>query len=125
VGVFNIGIEGGPDWGRFPRHRGRVCARAARLPAHAALFAVAIVFSGLWALVAAVLRNKLHISEVILTIMLNYIALYLVGYLVNYPFKSDNQAVRTDAVLETARLRTLVPNSRLNTGLFLALGPRC
>jgi simple sugar transport system permease protein len=68
------------------------------------------------------LRNKLHISEVILTIMLNYIALYLVGYLVNYPFKSDNQAVRTDAVLETARLRTLVPNSRLNTGLFLALG---
>ena len=123
VGVFNIGIEGQILMGAFPAAIAGAYVRGLPPLLHMLLcFAVAIVFSGLWALIAALLRNALHISEVILTIMLNYIALGLVGYLVNYPFKSANQAVRTDAVLDSVRLVTLVPNSRLNTGIFIALG---
>ncbi len=123
VGVFNIGIEGQILMGAFPA--AIVGAYIKGLPGwlHLPLcIAVAVVCSGAWALVAAELRNRLHISEVILTIMLNYVALYLVGYLVNYPFKSNNQAVRTESLPDSVRLTTLVANSRLNTGIFIALG---
>jgi len=123
VGIFNIGIEGQILMGAFPA--AVVGAYVTGLPGflHILLcFAAAIICSGAWALAAAILRNKLHISEVILTIMLNYVALYLVGYLVNYPFKADSQAVRTEAVPDSTRLLTLVANSRLNTGIFIALG---
>lgn len=37
---------------------------------------------GLWALIAAVFKAKFNISEIIVTIMLNYIAINFLGYAV-------------------------------------------
>ena len=37
------------------------------------------VFGGLWALIAAMFKAKLGISEIIVTIMLNYIAINFLG----------------------------------------------
>ncbi|MDD3212170.1 MAG: ABC transporter permease [Eubacteriales bacterium] len=123
VGVFNIGIEGQIIMGAFPAAIVGAYVKGLPPALHMLLcFAVAVAFSGFWALIAAILRNSLHISEVILTIMLNYVAIGLVGFLVNYPFKSGAQAVRTESVLDSVRLQTLVANSRLNTGIFIALG---
>ena len=72
-------------------------------------------------MLAAVIKNKLQISEVIITIMLNYVALYLVEYLVNNPFKSEGMVVRTEEIQDSARLVSLVAHTRLNTGIFIAL----
>lgn len=95
AGIFNIGIEG------------QILAAA--------------IFGGIWAMLAAVIKNKLQISEVIITIMLNYVALYLVEYLVNNPFKSEGMVVRTEEIQDSARLVSLVAHTRLNTGIFIAL----
>ncbi len=46
------------------------------------MFAMAFVFGGLWAFIPAFLRLKLHVNEIISTLMLNYIAILLLEYLV-------------------------------------------
>ena len=48
---------------------------------------VGFVCGGLWALIAAVLKARFNISEIIVTIMLNYIAIKWVTYLQYGPWK--------------------------------------
>lgn len=122
VGVFNIGIEGQMLVGSFVA--ALVGHYVTGLPAvlHLPLAILSGAASGgLWALIAAWLKNRLKINEVILTIMLNYVAMYLVSYLVTNPFHAAGNVVRTENVQETARLTTLVAHTRLYTGIFLAV----
>ena len=122
VGMFNIGVEGQMIVGAFAA--ALVGTYVTGLPAwlHLPLcILAAAVTGGLWAMVVAVLKNKLHINEVILTIMMNYVALYVVGYLVNYPFRAEGKIIRTETIQETATMSTLVPHTRLYTGIFLAI----
>ena len=122
VGVFNIGIEGQMIIGALPA--ALVGTYLVGVPSiiHIPLcILVASLAGGLWAVLAATLKNILHINEVILTIMLNYIAQYLVEYLVNYPFRADGLVVRTEKIQESAAFTTMVPHTRLYTGIFLAL----
>ena len=75
VGVFNIGIEGQMIIGALPA--ALVGTYVTGLPGwlHLPLcILAAAVCGGLWAAVVAVLKNRLRINEVILTIMMNYVA---------------------------------------------------
>lgn len=122
TGVFNIGIEGQIIAGALPAALAGTYIKGLPLILHIPVcILAAAVFGGIWAMLAAVIKNKLQISEVIITIMLNYVALYLVEYLVNYPFKSEGMVVRTEEIQESARLVSLVAHTRLNTGIFIAL----
>ena len=122
TGIFNIGIEGQIIAGAMPAallgHYLTGLPALIHIPL--CLLAAAAV-GGLWALLAALIKNRLQISEVIITIMLNYVALYLTEYLVNYPFKSEGMVVRTEEILESAKLPALVAHTRLNAGIFIAL----
>ncbi len=122
VGVFNIGIEGQMLVGSFVAalvgHYVTGLPAVLHLPI--AILSGALM-GGFWALIAAWLKNRLRINEVILTIMLNYVAQYLVSYLVTNPFHAEGNVVRTEDVQATARLSTLVPHTRLYTGIFLAI----
>ncbi len=122
VGVFNIGIEGQMLVGSFAAALTGYYIKGLPMVIHLPLAILSgIVMGGLWALIAAELRNFLHINEVILTIMLNYVAQYVVSYLVNFPFKAEGNVVRTEYVQDTARLSVLVPHTRLSSGIFIAL----
>lgn len=121
-GMFNIGIEGQIIAGALPA--ALVGAHLQGLPwfIHVPLCCVAgMIGGGLWAALAGFLKNKLKVSEVILTIMLNYVAMYLAEYLTNYHFKAEGMLVRTEQVLDSAILTPLIPYSRLTGGIFIAL----
>ena len=121
-GMFNIGIEGQIIAGAMPA--ALVGAYCSGLPwfIHVPLcFAAGMIGGGLWAMLAGFLKNKLRVSEVILTIMLNYVMQYLAEYLANYQFKAEGMLVRTETILPSAELPTLIPYSRLTTGIFVAL----
>jgi ABC-type uncharacterized transport system permease subunit len=81
------------------------------------------IFGGLWALIAALLKAKLGISEIICTIMLNYISVNLLGIAVRTflmdPAGSIPQSEKIDA--SVTLLRFLKP-TRVHTGIFIALG---
>lgn len=76
---------------------------------------------GVWSLVPSVLKAKVGAHEVITTIMMNYISIYLCSYLANYPFKAEGWIAQTDMVQPSAQLPKLVANTQLTAALFLAL----
>lgn len=84
-----------------------------------------VLFAGalggaLYGAIPGCLKAKLGVHEVINTIMLNWVALYLVMFLVNNPFK-DPSGLGTPAPLASATIPTLISGSRLHIGLILAI----
>lgn len=67
----------------------------------------------------AVLKVRYNIDEVIVTIMLNTVAVSLTSYLVNYPFASQvGKLGATEIIGEGYHLSRLVRLSTLNTSIF-------
>jgi simple sugar transport system permease protein len=120
-GVFNIGAEGqflvgalaativgtapGPEPGRW-----------------LVVLAAGALAGGAWAAVAAGFRIGRGVSEVITTILLNFVALYLVSYAVDGPLQeSAGQYPQSDPLLPGAMLWRPIAGSRLHGGVFLAV----
>ncbi|MGL5964753.1 MAG: ABC transporter permease [Fusobacteriaceae bacterium] len=91
---------------------------------------IVLVIAGItgfaWAYIAGFLKARLGVHEVISTIMLNYIAMNLDQYLINYPLKQggpNGPNPQTPPVMEFARLPQLLPNTNeaLNFGFIVAL----
>jgi simple sugar transport system permease protein len=123
AGILNIGAEGQLLAG------GTV---AAAIGVHAAgalgpLTAPAALLAGgaagaAWAGIAALLRRRFGVLEVISTIMLNFVALYAVGWLVRGPLQEPTRIYpQSSNVGAVARLPVLVPGSRLHVGFALAV----
>lgn len=73
----------------------------------------AAIVGAFYSWIAGYLKVKLNVNELISTIVLNAIAVQFVGYLINFPLRSDmNVVARTRAIDDTA---WLIPFSR---GLF-------
>ena len=80
------------------------------------------VAGGAWAGLAALLRVRFRVLEVISTILLNFVAAYLVGYLVRGPLQEPLHIYpQSVALAPAARLPRLLPGSRLHAGLLLAV----
>jgi len=76
---------------------------------------------GAWAWLASVLRTRFHVLEVISTIMLNFIAAYLVSYLVRGPLQEPTHVFpQTESIVDAARLPHLWPGTRLHFGFVIA-----
>jgi simple sugar transport system permease protein len=123
AGIWNIGAEG-------QLLVGAAAATAAALAVAAlpALLAIPLVLAagalagGIWASVAELLRRTRGVLEVISTIMLNFVALYLVGFLVHGPLQEPLGIYpQSDPIPEAARLPRLVPGTRLHAGFAVAL----
>lgn len=82
----------------------------------------AAIFGGLWALIPAVLKLWRGASEIIVTLMLNFVGIYLVKYLVQGPLQPPNSEFNMSAKIAAgAELPILVPGTRLHAGVLLAL----
>lgn len=97
-GLFNIGVEGQFLVGAI------VCAAIAlRIPGVLGMVVGAASGMGagaLWALPAGIIKAYKGGHEVITTIMLNSVAIFLTGYLVGGPLKAPGQENTTTAALE-------------------------
>lgn len=124
AGVFNIGAEG-------QLLTGAACAAAVGLAGRGSLpGAIALPFELIagaiggasWAAIAAVLRARFRVLEVISTILLNFIALYLVSYLVRGPLQEPLHIYpQSEALPADARLPRVIAGSRLHAGFPLAI----
>lgn len=123
TGFFNIGAEGQFYVGSMAA--AWVALTMTSVPG-AARIALAVfagfLFGGTWALIAAMMKAKLGISEIIVTIMLNYIAINFLGIAVRTfmmdPAGSVPQSAKLDAAVTLARF--LKP-TRIHTGIFIAV----
>lgn len=76
----------------------------------------------LWAAIAAELRARFHVFEVISTIMLNFIAVYLISFLVRGPLQEPTRIYpQTLSIVSSARLPLVLPATRLHAGFLVAV----
>lgn len=87
-----------------------------------AMFMAAFICGGLWGGVAGFLRARWQVNEVIVTLLMNYIAILGVDYLVYGPWKDPKgfNFPLTAQFSDTARLAYYF-DTRLHSGFFLAL----
>jgi ABC-type uncharacterized transport system permease subunit len=70
------------------------------------MFAIGFAFGALYCMIPALMKAKLNVNEVITTLMLNYVALQIVSYLIDGPWKGKTQYgyPYTDPFVDAARL---------------------
>lgn len=126
TGLFNIGAEGQLYAGAL---LAVVVGHGLHAPAlvHVPLAIAAGALGGiLWGAIPGVLKARTGAHEVIVTIMLNYIAIRLTDWLIKSrdPYilgdPADPSGSRTFAIAATAQLPT-VPGTDLHAGIFIAL----
>jgi ABC-type uncharacterized transport system permease subunit len=76
----------------------------------------------LWGMLAAWLKIRFHSSEIVTTIMLNYIAIVGTSYLVTGPMiEAAHHYPQTDRIDPSAMLPRFLPPTRLHIGFLVAL----
>ncbi len=86
------------------------------------IFLISGLVGALVCLIPAILKLKFQANELVSSLMLNYIVLYLGLFVVNH-FLVDPQAgyFASYSLSETSRLSSIVPGTRIHIGLFIAL----
>jgi ABC-type uncharacterized transport system permease subunit len=122
--VWNIGAEG-------QYVMGAVFAAGMALTADSnssAWMVVAVLLAGmvgglLWAGLTAWLRVRFHANEILVSLMLVYVAIMVLGYLVYGPWKDPlgYNFPQTQTFLPVTQIPRLFKGSRVNIGLILAL----
>jgi simple sugar transport system permease protein len=130
AGLFSIGAQGQLLMGALAA---TITAHAlAHLPPAAVSLSMLIMGSlggALWAAIAGLLRIYRNVQEVISTIMLNYVALYLVSWIVLGPLRATGGYLsETDPLPDPVMFARLIPKAwsggiqtSLHTGVILAL----
>jgi simple sugar transport system permease protein len=125
AGVLNIGAEGQLLAGAAAATSVALAPGAdggGALLALALALIAAAVGGALWAGIAAILRTRYGVLEVISTIMLNFVALHLVSYLVRGPLQEPTGVYpQSSTIADAFRLPRIPGAGRLHVGLLLAL----
>jgi len=121
-GLWNIGAEG-------QLYMGAIGATfialnlSAPAPLHMLLIIIgAFLAGGAWAAIPGALKAKLGVNEILTTIMMNFIAIWIVHYLIYGPWR-DLSLTRpqTSFFPTSAWLPVIIPDSRLHAGLLLGV----
>jgi general nucleoside transport system permease protein len=122
AGVLNIGAEGQLLVGAAAATAvAGVAVYAGWVAVPLALIAGAVAGAG-WGWIAGFLRARFEVLEVISTILLNFVALNVVGWLVRGPLQEPQGTYpQSEALPEAARLIPLIEGSRLHWGILLAV----
>ena len=124
-GLFNVGGEG-------QLYLGAAAATAVGLlplpvPSwvHILLAIIAGILGGsFWALLPALLRAFRGISEIVVTIMLNFVGIYFASYLVHEPkllAQEGASYAQSRTILESAILPILVKGTSMHLGIIIAV----
>jgi len=123
AGVWNIGAEG-------QLYAGAIAAVWVGLNGGALppwllvplVMAAAAIAGGVWTVVPAFMRLRLGVGEVITTILMNFVGIYLAAYMVHGPLQEPRGVFpQTESIVEAARLPALIPGTRLHLGFAVAL----
>lgn len=119
-GVFNLGGEGqflmgsiaacwvGTTWGMEGFSATVLC------------LAMGAIVGGLWGAIPGILKVKRGLSEIIVSIMLNYVAVLFMGLLYTSVLR-DGNVPQTAAIPDATQLQRITPDLRVTWGIVIAL----
>jgi ABC-type uncharacterized transport system permease subunit len=124
TGLFNIGVEGQLIVGWVAAVWVGVSFDLPKI-IHLPLAILAAALAGaIWAFIPGYLKARFRVHEVIVTIMMNYIALHLTNHFIRTVLSEGKE--RSETIADTASLRSpffesITEYSRLHWGIFIAL----
>jgi simple sugar transport system permease protein len=124
VGLFNIGVEGqflvgwlASVWVGLAFHLPKII--------HLPLAIIAAIVAGaLWGFIPGLLKARFRVHEVIVTIMMNYIALYVSNYIIQNVLTNNKERtpnIPDSASLASPWLQSITDYSRLHWGILLSI----
>ncbi|SUB75504.1 ABC transporter permease [Peptoniphilus indolicus] len=121
-GILNIGVEGQIHIGAIFAYTVLYFIPNTTPPIVAILLALfASILGGmLWGGLIGTLKVNLKINEVIIAILLNYIAIEFTSYMINYPFISSARLPETEMISKNFRFLTLVKSTQFSASVFIA-----
>lgn len=127
TGLFNIGTPGQFLVGAFGAvYVGILWTNLGSIHWVVALLA-SVLFGAVWGLVPGLLKAYFNVNEVIASIMMNYIGLYLVNWTVkSYKplfnnLRNESKNVAATAVIPKMGMDKLFPGSSVNGGIIIAI----
>lgn len=120
--LFNMGVEGQMYLGAFAAAYIGFTVKGLPPLIHIGLcILAAIIVGGLFALIPGILKGKFNVNEMVVTIMLNYVAILLTDYLTNFVFYSGEGYAATYRIEKSAYLPRFMITSQLNVAFIIAL----
>lgn len=122
-GVFNIGGEGQLNMGALASAVVALSMQGMpRIIVLTASILAGFLAGGLLGVLLGLAKSKLHLNEVIVAIMMNYLVALFCSYAVSGPLKYEGSVTpQTEAMDKIYMFRNLIPKSQLTTALLLAL----
>lgn len=124
TGLFNIGVEGQLLVGWVASVWVGLAFELPKIIHLPLALIVAAAAGAIWGFVPGFLKARLRVHEVIVTIMMNYIALYVTNYFIRYVLsdqKDSTAIVHESASLYSAFFENITDFSSLHNGIYLAL----
>lgn len=127
TGIFNIGMAGQMLFGGCCALIFSLTFPALPRPLMlAGVLAVSLLAGALWGAIPGIMKVKFNVSEVVTTIMMNWIAYWFVYYTVLLDYKSKNidtesLTIPQSASMKVPALTEATGNSNLNLGIIVAL----
>ena len=123
TGLFNIGGEGQMFAGAMAAvFVGLKTGHLSPFITISLCLLAAMIAGGIWGMIPGILKGIFGSSEIIITIMFNYVALYLISYLVDKPLREASGFYpQTDLIGKNAFLPYVVSNTRLHIGFIIAV----
>lgn len=126
TGLFNIGAAGQMLMGGLAATAVALTVSAPRPILLALTILAGLIGGGLWGFVPGYLKAKFNVHEVVATIMMNWIAYWVVYYVVPAYFKgqfleTESRLISAEASLKTLWFDKLFNGSYINIGIFVAI----
>lgn len=83
--------------------------------------AASFVSGGLWAGIVGFMRARFGGNEVIVSLMMNFVAVFLVQFLVSGPLRAPGDLPQTARIADRTTLPTIIPGTRAHAGILIAL----
>ncbi len=122
-GLINLGAEGQLYIGALAATLVGTNLQGLPLPLHLLLTLIAGFMGGaVWGVLVGILKVRFGASELITTIMFNYIAIQFVSYCISGPIKDTAGTLpQSRSILTSAQLPRLLSGTRLHAGVIVAI----
>lgn len=123
AGLFNAGVEGQLYLAGFVAALIGIYVDLPAVLVQPLVLIAAMVVGLLWALIPTLLLTYTRASEIVTTLMLNFVAMGVVNYFVNNYFRTELSAaaVMTDKVNPAARFPSIFPPYQVSYGIVIAI----
>ena len=123
AGIWNIGAEGQLYIGAVGATiTGLYITGLSKIP-HLIIVAIAsIIFGALFGALPGYLKTRFNANEIITSLLLNFVAIWFVGYLVRFPMVDPGAYIPvSDKIQESARLPLIFKENPAHIGIIIAI----